>query len=40
MMDEEGIDVSILYPSLGLCWEDVCPDPKLAALTAAPITTG
>ena len=31
VMDEEGIDVSILYPSLGLCWEDVCPDPKLAA---------
>ena len=31
VMDEEGIDVSILYPSLGLCWEDVCPDSKLAA---------
>ena len=31
VMDAEGIDVSILYPSLGLGWEDICTDPKLAA---------
>ena len=31
VMDAEGIDVSIMYPSLGLGWEDICTDPKLAA---------
>ncbi|MCH8087400.1 MAG: amidohydrolase [Chloroflexi bacterium] len=31
VMDAEGIDVSIMYPSLGLGWEDICSDPKLAA---------
>ena len=29
-MDEERIDTSILYPSLGLGWEGECDDPDLA----------
>ena len=41
IMDEEGIDVSILYPSLGLCWEEgLPPTPSSPPPTAAPITTG
>ena len=31
VMDAEGIDMSFLYPSLGLCWEYSCKDAKLAA---------
>ncbi|MEE9324706.1 MAG: amidohydrolase family protein [Dehalococcoidia bacterium] len=30
-MDERGIDVCLLYPSLGISWETECSDPKLAA---------
>ena len=30
-MDEHGIDISILYPSLGLNWQTECTDPKLSA---------
>ena len=30
-MDEEGIDISSLYPTLGLFWEDGCQDPRAAA---------
>ena len=30
-MDERGIDVSILYPSMGISWQTECSDPKLAA---------
>ena len=31
VLDAEGIDVSVLYPTLGLAWEAECPDYKLAA---------
>ena len=30
VMDAEQIDVSLLYPTIGLCWEDVVRDPELA----------
>ena len=30
-MDEEGIDASFLYPTIGLSWEVDCNDPELAA---------
>jgi len=30
-MDERGIDISVLYPTLGLNWEIECKDPELAA---------
>ena len=30
-MDEEGIDVTVLYPTIGLSWEVDCFDPELAA---------
>jgi predicted TIM-barrel fold metal-dependent hydrolase len=29
-MDREGIDISILYPTIGICWEGWVEDPKLA----------
>lgn len=29
-MDKEGIDVSLMYPSLGLCWQNECQDRTLA----------
>ncbi len=29
-MNEEKVDVSLLYPTLGLFWEDGCEDPKAA----------
>ncbi|MEE9248248.1 MAG: amidohydrolase family protein [Dehalococcoidia bacterium] len=31
VMDEERIDKTLVYPSLGLVWEAECLDPKLAA---------
>lgn len=34
VLDGEGIDVSILYPTLGLSWETECDDPKLSAAYA------
>ena len=30
-MDAEGIDVAILYPTIGICWERECEDPELSA---------
>ncbi len=30
-MDEEGIDIALLYPTIGLCWEGECHDPELSA---------
>ena len=30
-MDEQGIDVTVLYPSLGLNWQSECDDASLAA---------
>jgi len=30
-MDEQGIDVAILYPTLGIVWEEDCTDPELSA---------
>ncbi|ETW92963.1 MAG: hypothetical protein ETSY1_41325 [Candidatus Entotheonella factor] len=30
VMDEEGIDISLLYPTIGICWEGHVDDPKLA----------
>lgn len=29
-MDREGIDISVLFPSLGLGWQNECDDPELA----------
>ena len=31
VMDQEGIDIAVLYPSLGLDWESSCDDPGLVA---------
>ena len=31
VMDAEGIDMTLVYPSLGICWEHDCRDAKLAA---------
>ena len=31
VMDEEKIDMTMVYPSLGLLWENDCVDPKVAA---------
>ena len=30
-MDEQGIDMAILYPTIGICWEGECDDPQLSA---------
>ena len=30
-LDEEGIDVAILYPTIGIAWERDCEDPELSA---------
>jgi predicted TIM-barrel fold metal-dependent hydrolase len=30
VMDEEGIDISFLYPTIGICWEGMVDDPALA----------
>lgn len=30
VMDAEGIDVALLYPTLSLCWEGIVTDPALA----------
>lgn len=30
VMDEEGIDVALLYPTIGICWEGIVTDPQLA----------
>lgn len=30
VMDEEGIDIALLYPTIGICWEGTVTDPKLA----------
>ena len=30
-LDQEGVDATLLYPSLGLDWPQDCKDPKLAA---------
>ena len=30
VMDEEGIDVALLYPTIGICWEGHVTDPALA----------
>lgn len=30
VLDEEGIDIALLYPTIGICWEGVVKDPKLA----------
>jgi uncharacterized protein len=34
VMDEEGIDVSLLYPTIGICWEGHVTDGKLATAYA------
>ena len=31
MLDSEGIEATVLYPTMGLAWEAECPDYKLAA---------
>ena len=31
VLDSEGIEASVLYPTMGLAWEAECPDYKLAA---------
>jgi len=30
VMDAEGIDVALLYPTIGICWEGLVTDPALA----------
>jgi predicted TIM-barrel fold metal-dependent hydrolase len=30
-MDDEGIDVALLYPTIGICWEGHVTDPALAS---------
>lgn len=30
-LDEEGVDATLLYPSIGLDWTEDCTDPKLSA---------
>ena len=30
VMDDEGIDIALLYPSLGICWEGFVTEPALA----------
>ena len=30
VMDDEGIDISLLYPTIGICWEGLVTDPALA----------
>lgn len=34
VMTEEGIDISLLYPTIGICWEGHVTDPKLATAYA------
>ena len=29
--DQEGIDKAVLYPTIGISWEDECDDPKVAS---------
>ena len=29
-MDQEDIDIALLYPTLGICWEGAVQDAKLA----------
>jgi uncharacterized protein len=31
VMDDEGIDITLLYPTIGICWEGLVTDPALAA---------
>lgn len=30
VMDDEGIDIALLYPTIGICWEGMVTDPALA----------
>ena len=30
-MDQQGIDIAVLYPTLGIVWEEDCTDPALSA---------
>jgi len=30
VMDDEGIDIALLYPTIGICWEGLVSDPTLA----------
>src|SRR5206468_7371157 len=30
VMDDEGIDIALLYPTVGICWEGAVTDPALA----------
>lgn len=30
ILDQEGIDIALLYPTIGICWEGHVQDPKLA----------
>ncbi len=34
VMDDEGIDVALLYPTLGICWEGFVTEPDLASAYA------
>ena len=34
VMDDEGIDVSLLYPTIGICWEGLVTEPALASAYA------
>ena len=35
VMDDEGIDISLLYPTIGICWEGLVTDPALATAYAS-----
>ena len=30
-MDEEGIDIALLFPTIGICWEGACSEPEISA---------
>src|SRR5690349_12398446 len=30
VMDSEGIDIALLYPTIGICWEGMVTEPALA----------
>ena len=34
VMDDEAIDIALLYPTLGICWEGFVTDPALAGAYA------
>ena len=33
-MDGEGIDIALLFPTIGICWEGACSEPEISAYEA------